>query len=87
MDPRRILKRRTVSVFASIRDFTELKRLDLEMRKQAHVLAERVKDLSCLYAISKLIERPGVSFEEIARDTMALIPPGWQYPEITCRLK
>jgi len=69
---------------ASIRDFTELKRLEHELREKGHVLAERVKELTCLYSISKLIERPRVSFEEIARDIMALILPGWQYPDITC---
>ena len=33
------------SYLASIRDFTELKRLEQELRKQAHDLAGRVKEL------------------------------------------
>ncbi len=69
---------------ASIRDFTELKRLEQGLRKQGSDLAERVKELSCLYRISKIIERPKASFEEMARGIVALIPPAWQYPDITC---
>jgi transcriptional regulator with PAS, ATPase and Fis domain len=61
---------------ASIRDFTELKRLEQELREQAHFLGERVKELNCLYSISKLIERPGVSFEEVARDIWPSYRPG-----------
>jgi PAS domain S-box-containing protein len=40
--------------------------------------------LNCLYAISELLERPGVSLAEILRETVNLIPAAWQYPEITC---
>jgi len=69
---------------ASIRDFTELKLLEQGLRKQGRDLAARVKELSCLYGISKVTERPKASFEEIARGILALIPPAWQYPEITC---
>ncbi len=49
-----------------------------------HVLDERVKELSCLYGISNLVETPDISLEEIVEGTVDLIPPAWQYPEITC---
>ncbi len=49
-----------------------------------HKLQERIKELNCLYGLSGLASRPDVSLEEILRGTVALIPPAWQYPEITC---
>jgi len=47
-------------------------------------LHERVKELTCLYSISKIVEKSDISLEEILQNTVQLIPPAWQYPEITC---
>ncbi|MCP4725926.1 MAG: PAS domain S-box protein [bacterium] len=47
-------------------------------------VGKRVKELGCLYEISRLIEKPGISIEEILREAVNLIPSGWNYPEITC---
>lgn len=55
-----------------------------ELRELAHKLSERVKELNCLYGISKLIEERNSSFDEILQGVVNLIPPAWQYPEITC---
>lgn len=52
--------------------------------KMAHDLSERVKELHCLYEISKLVEKPGISPNEILQGTVNLIPSSLQYPEITC---
>ena len=49
-----------------------------------HALGERVKELDCLYGISRLVETPDISLEEIVAGAVALIPLAWQYPEITC---
>lgn len=56
----------------------------LEKSSVYHKLQERIKELNCLYGLSGLASRPDVSLEEILRGTVALIPPAWQYPEITC---
>ncbi|MBN1106069.1 MAG: PAS domain S-box protein, partial [Deltaproteobacteria bacterium] len=58
--------------------------IDQKVRELTHELGERIKELNCLYAISGLLERPGVSLGEILRQTVNLIPAAWQYPEITC---
>jgi signal transduction histidine kinase len=50
----------------------------------AHNLAERVKELNCLYNISRLFENDSLSIEDILRGVVSLIPPAWQYPDITC---
>ena len=52
------------------------RRLQLELR-------ERIKELSCLYSIAKLVARSEISLDEILREAVDLLPPGWLYPEIT----
>jgi two-component system NtrC family sensor kinase len=45
-------------------------------------LRERVKELTCLYGIAKLVERPNISLKEILQGIVELLPPAWLYPEI-----
>jgi PAS domain S-box-containing protein len=54
--------------------------------RRAHMrqLRERVKELNCLYGISKLIQDTDLSLPEILQGTLERIPPAWQYPEVTC---
>jgi len=47
-------------------------------------LRERVKELNCLYAISGIIEKQGLTLEEALQQTVDVIPQAWQYPEIAC---
>ena len=47
-------------------------------------LRERIKELNCLYGISLLSERYGDSIDDLLRNLVDLLPPSWQYPEITC---
>ncbi len=52
-------------------------------KKQTHDLAERVKELNCLYNITKLAETPEITIEEMIRGTVDLIPHSYQYPDVT----
>ncbi len=54
------------------------------LQQKTHELGERVKELNCLYSISSLVEKPDVSLDEILQDIVDIIPPSWQYPEVTC---
>jgi two-component system cell cycle sensor histidine kinase/response regulator CckA len=65
-------------------DITERKRAEEVQEKLAYDLGERLKKLNCLYGISHLVETPDISLEEILQETVELIPPAWQYPEVTC---
>jgi signal transduction histidine kinase len=67
-----------------VKDITERKRAEEELRKRTHDLGERVKDLNCLFGISKVVERQDATWGEIFQEIVNLIPPAWQYPEITC---
>jgi len=47
-------------------------------------LAERIKELNCLYGISNLLENQDVSLPWIIQRAVELIPAAWQYPENAC---
>ncbi len=56
---------------------------DITVRKYTeHVLHERIKELGCINAISRLTTKFGLSIEEFVRQAVGLLPSGWQYPEI-----
>lgn len=65
-------------------DITERKQMESNLWKRTHDLGERVKELNCLFGISQLVEKAGISLEEIFQGTVGLIPYSCQYPEITC---
>jgi len=66
------------------RDIEEKKQTEKAQLKLAQDLKRRVKELNCLYGISKLRESPEISFEETFQGIVDLIPPAWQHPEHTC---
>ena len=45
-------------------------------------LRERVKELTCLYGIARLVAEPGISLDEILQGIAELLPSAWLYPEI-----
>ncbi len=47
-------------------------------------LRERIKEITCLYGIARVMAQPGASFAEIIQGIADLLPPAWLYPEITC---
>lgn len=55
-----------------------------EHERVLRALRERVKELNCLYGISRLAQNRELSLEEIIRQVCELVCESWQYPEITC---
>jgi signal transduction histidine kinase len=51
-------------------------------RRAQAALRERVKELTCLYGIDKVLEKPGISFEQSMQGIAELLPPAWLYHEI-----
>ena len=45
-------------------------------------LAERVKELTCLYGIAQIAGEPGTSLETVLQRIVECLPPAWQYPEV-----
>lgn len=56
----------------------------LAQERTARDLKERVKELNCLYSISNLVEKQDASLEEVLQGTVDVLPPAWQYPQVTC---
>jgi signal transduction histidine kinase len=54
----------------------------LAHRRAQVALRERVKELTCLYGISRLVEQPDISLEQLLKGIVDLLPPAWLYPEI-----
>lgn len=75
---------RIVGASTIARDITKNKQIEKEKNHLIHSLNERVKELDCLYGISKLVDVHGNKLDEIFRETVDLIPLSWQYPEVTC---
>jgi len=58
---------------------------EIEQRSSAQkILEKRIKELNCLFGLSKLIEQPGISLEQIFEKTVHLIRKAYQYPDATC---
>lgn len=66
------------------KDISGRMRIDEALNKKTHDLGERVKELSCLYGISKLLNKPNITLDQILSKIVKFIPPAWNYPEITC---
>jgi PAS domain S-box-containing protein len=48
------------------------------------LLKGRIKEFKCFYDITRIIEKPGITLDEIYQEVKNLLPENWQYPEITC---
>lgn len=76
------LRGRSVLI-ASIRDISERKDSEVEKNRLYLEMQEKVKELNCLYAISKAIQEnsdPYVVFQEAVK----VIPYSWKFPHLTC---
>jgi streptogramin lyase len=63
---------------------TRSQELEAQVVEKTYELNERVKELNCLYGISRLAGRQGISLEEILQGTLELITPSFQFPEGAC---
>jgi len=61
----------------------DLKQAEEEIERILHRLKERYAELSCLYGIDEISRKEGVTIEESLKEVAQLMPPAWQYPEIT----
>ena len=54
-----------------------------ELKLTLHHLRERVKELTALHSTAQLFQNEDLSTEELLQRIADLIPPSWQYPEVT----
>ncbi|MBI5093652.1 MAG: PAS domain-containing sensor histidine kinase [Candidatus Hydrogenedentes bacterium] len=70
---------REPKVLAWLVDITDSRNAESQMRSYAHDLAERVKELDCLYSITHLAEEGTVA--DVLRRVAHILPRAWQYPD------
>ncbi|MCK5358719.1 MAG: PAS domain S-box protein, partial [Elusimicrobiales bacterium] len=68
---------------ARVYDINERKIEDRKLQKANYDMAKRIKELNCLYGLSKLAMTPGLSLPLLFKGLIKIIPQGWQYPDIT----
>jgi PAS domain S-box-containing protein len=66
------------------RNISERKKIEKEKDNLINQLNERVKELDCLYGVSKIVDMHEHSLGATFQKTADLIPNSWQYPEVTC---
>lgn len=62
----------------------EQRRGDMTDNRIDSQLRERVKELDCLYSLTKLVEQSENSLDNILQGVAELLPGSWQYPELAC---
>jgi PAS domain S-box-containing protein len=65
-------------------DISARKQAEEELQKSMSELDERIKELNCLFEISKLVEKRELTLDDLLEGIIGLIPPAWQFPDITC---
>ena len=73
-----------VGVVLVFRDVTKERQDERQREQLIHDLGERMKELSCLYGLSRIVERGDITLQEIFEEVTMLLPPAWRYPEIAC---
>ncbi len=58
----------------------------VNQRVQA-ALQERIKELTCLYQIARVMERPQNPLDDVLRSVVEALPPAWQYPAIASSME
>lgn len=54
-----------------------------ELERKSLELNERVKEISCLYSATRLLSEPDKDLGEILKETVEILPSGFQYPSLT----
>ncbi len=80
----RLIHKLEQKILSLEKEITQRKEVEDVLRKREYDLGERFKELTCLYNISKLVTQSDISFEQIFREIIKIIPLAWQFPEVTC---
>ena len=57
---------------------------ETEQSEVENALRERIKELNCLYGVSRLAERHFNSIDNLLEELVNFLPHSWQNPDITC---
>jgi len=68
-----------IGFISTLRDITQEKEAEEKLKRSEIELKKRYKELNCLYGISKLVENPLISLNDIINGTLYIIPFAWDY--------
>ena len=55
--------------------------LGIALQQPREALTERVKELTCLFGLSRLLQDQDLPLQEMLQGIANLVPPAWQFPE------
>ena len=67
----------------SYEDLAQLLGVAMANRRAQAALTERVKELTCMYRIAQIAAESTLSLDDTLQEIVELLPPAWQYPNIT----
>ncbi len=71
------------SLAEMLKTYIDRKEGEQELARKMHDLGERVKEQQLFYKTSSLIQDDSKKIADVLQEVVLLIPPGWQYPDIT----
>ena len=82
-DTKNLEYRHNTSIEESIESFAKVIHLSRVLREDQTALRERVKELTCIYKLSRISQMPLLSLEEILEKAVGTFPEAFQFPEST----
>jgi len=67
----------------SLEDITARKQAEQERSRLLHALHKRIKDLTALHQAARILQHGRMGTPALLHDLAALLPPAFQYPEVT----
>jgi PAS domain S-box-containing protein len=68
---------------SQIENISDKKNAEFEKERARYLLNERIKELTTLYRTSQILQSAQKSIPEVLQEIALILPPGWQYPEIS----
>lgn len=62
-------------------DISDRRRAEEAFWNQQQKLDNRVRELATLYAMTGIVERPGITLDVVLREVASILPGGWFHPE------
>ncbi|MGQ7946176.1 PAS domain S-box protein [Flavobacterium sp. WC2509] len=80
--------RKIIGTTTIVTNITDLKLKEIQLEKNNYSLNERIKELRCLFDITKIISNKALSKSEKMEACVQIIPKAMQFPEIAnCRIQ
>lgn len=78
------LKMSTISIDRLNEEIGQRKSAETDLQQRTKELGNRVKELNCLYSISTIVDKPGISLDDVINGALEHIKAAWQYSDVVC---